>query len=157
MKTRAIPFIAVLAVCPLLLGCIGVAPVPERNEAYGRPLLREDVKFIRIGSTKRDEVVAQLGTNCISLPRQAALAYTWETGGLAVTWWLFAAVPDAACYEQLGTSHSLWGGWHGFFVGFDTNGCVCATEFKNLSRRALHSQLDDWYHRLPSLPNPYTP
>jgi len=132
-------------------GCVGVLPQPvsATKVESGRKLSAADVAFIQIGQTTRTEVVAQLGTNYLTLPQQRALAYSWEMkGGGWIWWWCVAGYGGAA-----GDGGVTPGGWRAYFVAFDDCGVVSATEFRRPSTgRSLHEHLYAWVGRLPAPP-----
>jgi len=136
-------------------GCVGVLPQPvsATKVESGRKLSAPDVAFIKIGQTTRTEVVAQLGTNYLTLPQQRALTYSWEMkGGGWIWWWCVAAYGSAA-----GDAGTVPGGWRAYFVAFDDCGVVSATEFRRpATGRSLHEHLDAWVGRL-STPPAITP
>lgn len=143
--------LALFAALFCLTGCIGIVPVPHSNRACGRPLHPTDVCFIRARQTTRADVVTRLGTNCVSLPGDRALAYQWEAKGLTFDWFFVAMCPYGGDTIYLGYTGCLNGsGWKAFMVSFDTNGVVTASGFRTLRAHvALHQQLEDWTNRQP--------
>jgi hypothetical protein len=121
-----------------LAGCVGFVPV-SHGKVSGQRIQHDATEPIQTGRTTRDEVIARLGTNHVSLPYERALAYPWEKGG--GNWVLFAVSLDAA-----GAIEGEWTHWRAFLVAFDERGVVTATAFKHLStRKSLHRQLEAWH------------
>ncbi len=142
---------ALLAILPLLTGCIGVMPVPvvSTKPVYGIRLTHSEVAFIKPGQTSRDEVTAKLGTKFTSLPMNRAIAYSWEMKGGGHLWWAGYVLVPFPELSDLRTGYEP-GGWRAFFVAFDERGVVTATAFKSPSTgRSLHEHMDRWLAKLP--------
>src|SRR4051812_19963293 len=95
-------------VAMMLCGCVaGALPVPHFGETHGEPIKTARRKLIRVGKTSRADVVAQLGTNYFDYRQQNAIAYSWETKGLGLTWTGFEVnmYPER---DQLGHYEEHW-------------------------------------------------
>jgi hypothetical protein len=154
MKAPSAPFQAwwpavLLATALLGTGCAGVIPLPvsATKVQTGHRLKPAQVAFIQPGQTSRTEVISHLGTNYVALPRERAIAYSWEMkGGGGVWWWWVVGYGSAA-----GDAGTWTSGWRAFFVAFDEQGFVTSSAFKRPSTgRSLHEHLDHWVSRLPA-------
>jgi len=136
----------------LFTGCVGVVPKPVSSTKveYGRKLAPADVAFIQPGVTTRAEVVAKLGTDFTALPKERAIAYSWEMKGGGGVWWYFLV----AGYAGAAANGGSWeGGWRACFIAFDEQGVVTATAFKQPSTRtSLHEHLYAWVGFQPAKP-----
>jgi len=136
------------AVMTLMSGCVGVLPLPitSGEPEHGCKLDRAQVAFIHPGRTTRAQVIERLGPDYTALPRNRALAYTWELPGGGGVWWYFIPLGEVAA-----SGGGSWeAGWRGFFVAFDNQDVVTSAVFKKLScRRPLHEQMDRWVAKLP--------
>jgi len=86
-RWRWLLFLTLTTWLPFITSCACYVPVPTLNENRGRRMQREEVCFIQPGRTSRAEVYAQLGTNCVSLPKERAIAYSWECKGVSFSWY----------------------------------------------------------------------
>ncbi len=139
MKTA---FVIMLLLLPVLLtGCVGVMPAPSNEQAYGKVITRNEVRFIVPGQTTRAEVIARLGGQFRDSPRLPVLAYSWEKPAAGLVWWI--VTKDSGGGGDIERSH-----WRAFFVKFDTDGRVVATHFVSLSGgKSLDEQLENWAAR----------
>jgi len=123
------------------------------HEDYGMKVTGEMVQFIHPGITTRAQVIDHLGTNYVSLWRERAIAYPFETKGLSFEW-DFVAVGLVSVYsERTDCETSPTGArWQAFFVAFDDHAVVRATCFKKLTanNKSADEQLDHWVASLPS-------
>lgn len=146
LRSRAAIGLVLAAGLPLLAGCCYL-PVPTTHENHGMKVTRDDVRFIQVGKTTRAEVIDHLGTNYVSLPRERAIAYPFETGGVSFEWykvvWLgFVVMTDKTDVETSPTGSY----WQAFFLAFDDHAVVQAVRFERLSmnNQSLDEQLDQW-------------
>jgi hypothetical protein len=143
------PVITGLLLILLLTGCIGMLPIPKfsNQHTHGTIVRAQDTAFIRVGTTSAAELFHNLGTNCISDPRQRAVAFSWELPGGRGMWWV-------VCTEGGSSGEFEWSRWRAFFVAFDTNNVVIAASAKHLSSRmSLDEHLEIWAKRHHAAPD----
>ena len=123
----------------LLTGCVGIVlPVPSDGNTYGKVITREQVSFIVPGKTTKAEVIARLGDQYRTSPRQPALAYSWEKPATGWAWGF--CVMEGGAGGHVERSH-----WQAFFVRFDDRERAVSTKFDSLcGRKSLDEQLEDW-------------
>ena len=142
-------------------GCAGDVPLPVSSKVErGQKVTAQEVAFIQPRVTARTEVTNKLGTSYVSLPKQRAIAYSWELKGGGMIWWYVIGCAAGGIADGSYTP----GGWRGYFIAFDEMGVVTRTEFESLSTRySLHELLQAWesgappvkaHHREPVLLTP---
>jgi hypothetical protein len=144
----AVRLASLASVLTLMSGCAGVLPLPvtSNKPESGHKIERAQTAFIQPGLTTRNQVIDLLGSDYTALPMNRALAYTWELPGGGWVWWYCIVGP----YGGVADGGNWAGGWRGFFVAFDEQDVVTASEFKKLStRQPLHQQMDRWVAKLP--------
>ena len=149
--SRLTGLVALAASLSLVVGCVGVIPLPtcSKKPVYGQSVTPAQTAFIQPGKTTRAEVVAELGGDYVALPMKRAIAYSWELPGGGGVWWYCVVLP----YGGAAGGGDWVGGWRGFLVAFDDRGVVAATAFKKLStRRSLDENMRRWVAKLPGHP-----
>lgn len=131
-------FISVLGL--FLTGCVGVVAIPECSNTpiNGIKLKSKDTAFIREGVTTSTEVFNRLGNDYSLGLYQRAVAYTWELPYChGFTWQLWLWSTSATEFDS--------SRWRAFFIAFDSNNVVIATDTKHLSNdKSLHKHLELW-------------
>ncbi len=143
MKTTISAALAV-ALAVLLSGCVGIIPVPPLSDKLvaGRVIKKSEARFIVPSCTTRLEVEKQLGPCTRDCPRAPSIAYSWETPGWTMFWWV------ASTHSAMGDDFEV-GGWHALSVAFDDTGVVLRKDFVSLSNgSSLDEQLERWAERV---------
>ena len=140
MKPRLPLPVLISLIASLLIGCVGVVPVPplSTEAVEGRKIQRRDVKFIVPGVTTRLEVERRLGTATRHSDRPPATAYFWKSRGWTMYWWIMTPYGGDVDDFSLGDRHA-------FFVVYDDKGIVLQTAFFTpLRRGSIDDRLEEW-------------
>ena len=135
----------------LLTGCVGAVVVPKFHQKpeNGKVVLKsKNTSFIHKGTTTATEVFNTLGTDYSYGLYQRAVAYTWEIPtweGATFNTWIWLWWDDKGFVRCFRGEEFYCSKWRAFFIAFDTNNVVIATDTKHLSgNKCLHEQLEKW-------------
>ncbi len=115
MKTVYIPVVVAF----LCAGCVVSIPEQVVSTMSREPIEQESLGFVEVGSTKREEVLLNLGDPDYGHGNERIFVYQWTTmSGKEIKW----AGYDETRYETRKKYQLI--------IGFDQNGIVNSYEFK---------------------------
>ena len=139
MKTQLVGSsirLALLLVTVASTGCL-VIPVKEREVTSGQKLETKQTAGWRIGETKRDEVLQQLGAPYADFQDLNVIAYEWVVVSAVMPWIVPGGYSAAGGVEGLTQEHLL-------LVGFDEAERVAKFEIVHHNFGRLHNQAKRW-------------
>ena len=137
-----LPFTAcILAVAVVATGCL-VAPVPmtKRVRGYsGQPTNNKfDLKFLRVGETKREDVLQNLHWADSEIKDERLFWGRWISSGSGMVWAMGGGYSSAGGSERHWVAHNL-------FVEFDEHGTV--SQVHEVPDDGIMSQLNEAFAR----------
>lgn len=140
MPSRASCVIAIFF-CTFLCGCVGATRLPVRAKGPSGSLQKKeiDLNFVRVGTTRREEVINQLGAISTGYSNSRLFWGRWIESKWGY-WWVVGA-PCNNCMG--GDAHRKWH-VQNFLVAFDEKGLVVSRQKLGDNEgfwQALHSHI----------------